>query len=184
VYDRVSTTGECEVWKAHHFNSGEAPSLGFRFGVVGHLGMVPRHVTWTNYRATGKSADEARMLYQQMKDLENAGAYAAKLECVPHDLATFLSSQTTMLMMSLSSGSGCDTQFLFFDDILGDFDVRIPRHAKSYRNFVEEIRRLQKERIAAFGEYNADVKEGRFLENCNLVEMDGTVSDGLVKSLK
>src|SRR5436190_16839081 len=31
--------------------------------VVGHLGMVPRHVTWTNSRAIGKAAAEARELY-------------------------------------------------------------------------------------------------------------------------
>lgn len=143
-----------------------------RIPVVGHLGMIPRHVTWTNYRAIGKTADEAKKLYQQMKDLENAGAYAAELECVPHNLATFLSSQTKLLLMSLGSGSGCDTQFLFSDDILGDYDERLPRHAKAYRNFLEENRRLQKERIAAFGEYIADVKEGRFPERSNLIEMD------------
>ncbi len=152
--------------------------------VVGHLGMVPRHVTWTNYRAIGKTADEARLLYDKMKDLENAGAYAAELECVPHNLATFLCSETTMLMMSLGSGSGCDTQFLFSDDILGDYDERLPRHAKAYRNFFEENKRLQKERIDAFGEYVADVKEGRFPEKGNLVEMDATVLDGLIQSLK
>ena len=91
-----------------------------RLPVVGHLGMIPRHVTWTNYRAIGKTAEEAKALYQSMKDLENAGAYAAEIECVPHNLASFLCSQTRMLLMSLGSGSGCDTQFLFSDDILGD----------------------------------------------------------------
>ena len=60
--------------------------------VVGHLGMVPRHVTWTGYRAIGKTEDEARQLHQRMKALENAGAYAAELECVPHNLARFLCS--------------------------------------------------------------------------------------------
>ena len=73
--------------------------------------MVPRHVPWTNYRAIGKTAAEARMLCQHMKDLDNAGAYAAELEVVPHNLATFLSSRTRMILISLGSGSGCDTQF-------------------------------------------------------------------------
>src|SRR6476619_1412276 len=41
--------------------------------VVGHVGMVPRHATWTNVRAIGKTVDEARKLYDQMKALENAG---------------------------------------------------------------------------------------------------------------
>src|SRR5437899_9783124 len=65
-----------------------------RIPVVGHLGMVPRHVTWTGYRAIGRSVGEAKQLYQAMKDLENAGAYAADLDLVPHNLAGFLCSQT------------------------------------------------------------------------------------------
>lgn len=150
-----------------------------RIPVVGHLGMVPRHVTWTNYRAIGKSLDEARALHQSMNDLENAGAYAAELECVPHQLASFLSSRTRMIMMSLGSGSGCDTQFLFSDDILGDYEERLPRHARSYRNFAEEHRRLQRERIAAFGEYVEDVRNGAFPEAGNLVD----APDGLVDQL-
>lgn len=140
--------------------------------VVGHLGMVPRHVTWTGYRAIGRTVDEALLLHRKMKELESAGAYAAELEVVPHNLARFLCSQTSMILMSLGSGSGCDTQFLFSDDILGDYDERLPRHAKAYRNFAEEHRRLQQERISAFREYIADVQDGRFPERSNLVEME------------
>jgi 3-methyl-2-oxobutanoate hydroxymethyltransferase len=143
-----------------------------RIPVVGHLGMVPRHVTWTGYRAIGKTVDEACDLYRRLKDLESAGAYAAELEVVPHNLATFLCTQTRMILMSLGSGTGCDTQFHFSDDILGDYDERPPRHAKAYRDFAEEYRRLQRERVAAFSEYVADVKEGRFPARCHLVEME------------
>lgn len=155
-----------------------------RIPVVGHLGMVPRHVTWTNYRAIGKSEEEARQLYQQMKTLESAGAYAAELECVPHKLASFLCSQTKMLLMSLGSGDGCDTQFLFSDDILGDYEERPPRHAKAYRNFLEEHRRLQRERIAAFTEYITDVKAGRFPERSHLVEIEEQVLQKVISSVE
>ncbi|GDY20040.1 3-methyl-2-oxobutanoate hydroxymethyltransferase [Verrucomicrobiota bacterium] len=151
--------------------------------VVGHLGLVPRHVTWTGYRAIGRTVAEAKELHRRMKELENAGAYAAELEVVPHNLARFLSSQTRMLLMSLGSGSGCDTQFLFSDDILGDYDERPPRHAKAYRNFAAEHRRLQQERLAAFREYIADVREGRFPERCHLVEMEAPLLDEVVRAL-
>lgn len=140
--------------------------------VVGHLGLVPRHVTWTNYRAIGKTAVEARKLYDKMKELENAGAYAAELEVVPHRMARFLCSRTRLILMSLGSGSGCDTQFLFSDDILGEYEERPPRHAKVYRNFLEEYRRLQDERVAAFREYVADVHSGEFPGPEHLIEMD------------
>jgi 3-methyl-2-oxobutanoate hydroxymethyltransferase len=139
--------------------------------VVGHLGMVPRHATWTNFRAIGKTATEARELYAQMKRLEDAGAYAAELELVPHNLATYLCKNTSMILMSLGSGSGCDTQFLFSDDILGDYDERIPRHAKAYRNFLAEFRRLQEERIAAFKEYVTDIETGQFPQRSHLIQM-------------
>ena len=150
-----------------------------RIPVVGHLGMVPRHVTWTNYRAIGKTVDEAKKLYDEMKALESAGAYAAELEVVPHQLATFLSKETSMILMSLGSGTGCDTQFLFSCDILGDYDERIPRHAKAYRNFKAEMDRLQQERIAAFKEYIAEVQSGAFPAPENLIEE----KDDLVKKL-
>ena len=151
--------------------------------VVGHLGLVPRHVTWTGYRALGRTVEEARKLHQQMKELERAGAYAAELEVVPHNLARFLCSQTTMLLMSLGSGSGCDTQFLFSDDILGDYEERPPRHAKAYRNFAAEYQRLQQERIAAFREYIADVQNGQFPERRHLVEMEAPLLEDVIRSL-
>lgn len=140
--------------------------------VVGHIGMVPRHATWTNVRAIGKTAAEAKQLYDQMKRLENAGAYAAELELVPHQLAAYLCRKTSLILMSLGSGPGCDTQFLFSDDILGDYEERIPRHAKAYRNFLREYQRLQEERIAAFRAYAADVKSGQFPQASNLIKMD------------
>ena len=151
--------------------------------VVDHLGLVPRHVTWTGYRAIGRTVPEALQLHRRMKELENAGAYAAELEVVPHNLARFLCSQTRMILMSLGSGSGCDTQFLFSDDILGDYDERPPRHAKAYRDFAAEHRRLQQERIGAFREYIDDVREGRFPERCHLVEMEEPLIDELIRSI-
>ena len=89
-----------------------------------------------------------------------------------------------MILMSLGSGDGCDTQFLFSDDILGDYDERLPRHAKAYRNFAAEHRRLQQERIAAFREYIADVKEGRFPERGHLVEMDEEVLRKVIATIE
>jgi 3-methyl-2-oxobutanoate hydroxymethyltransferase len=152
--------------------------------VVGHLGMVPRHATWTNVRPIGKTAAEARHLYEQMKRLESAGAYAAELELVPHNLASYLCKHTSLFLMSLGSGNGCDSQFLFSDDILQDYDERIPRHAKAYRNFLREYKRLQDERIAAFKEYAEDVKSGRFPDASRLVAMDEAVLNEAVAAIE
>ena len=129
------------------------------------------------------TATEATQLYEQMKRLENAGAYAAELELVPHKLASYLCKKTSLFLMSLGSGSGCDSQFLFSDDILADYDERIPRHAKAYRNFLKEYQRLQQDRIAAFQEYAADVKDGRFPALDNLVTMDETALKAAIEAI-
>ncbi len=155
-----------------------------RIPVVGHLGMVPRHATWTNIRPIGKTTAEAKQLYDQLKRLENAGAYAAELELVPHQLASYFCKKTSMILMSLGSGNGCDTQFLFSDDILQDYAERIPRHAKAYRNFRQEYKRLQEERIAAFAEYADDVRSGRFPDASHLVAMDETAFKEAVEAIE
>jgi 3-methyl-2-oxobutanoate hydroxymethyltransferase len=74
-------------------------------------------------------------------------------------------------ILSLGSGSGCDVQYLFACDILGTTAGHIPRHAKSYRNFLQEYERLQQERIEAFQEFYNDVREGTFPEKKNVVEI-------------
>lgn len=152
--------------------------------VVGHLGLVPRHVTWTGYRAIGKKPEEAKKLFQKMKELESAGAWAAELEVVPAKLAAYLAKNTKLILMSLGSGDGCDTQFLFSCDILGDYDERIPRHAKQYRNFLAENKRMQQERVAAFSEYVADVQQGNFPTKAHSIGLSDEKFDAIVKAIE
>ena len=67
-------------------------------------------------------------------------------------------------------------------DALASTEVN-PQHAKAYRNFAEEYRRLQRERIAAFSEYIADVQQGRFPERRHLVEMDDVTLQSVIAEL-
>ncbi len=73
-------------------------------------------------------------------------------------------------MISMGSGSGCDAQYLFTCDVLGETVGRIPRHAKVYRNFATERERLQNERIAAFMEFRRDVQTGALPEDAQVVQ--------------
>lgn len=140
--------------------------------VICHLGLVPPKATWTGgYRAVGKTVKQAATLWQQLKDFENAGAFAAELEVIPANLAAEFTKRTSMMTISLGSGDGCDAQYLFSADILGENRGHIPRHAKVYRNFAAERDRLQVERIAAYGEYIADVKGSVFPEKTHTVRM-------------
>ena len=131
--------------------------------VVSHLGLIPRKSTWTGgFVAVGKTADSAMKVYEDAKELEDAGAFAAELEVVPDRVAAEISKRTSLMLMSMGSGPGADGQFLFSEDVLGYTRGHRPRHAKVYRDFQAEYDRLQKERIAAFKEYAADVETGAF----------------------
>ena len=138
--------------------------------VCGHTGLIPSKATWTGgFRAVGKTAESAIDIWKSVKALEEAGAFAAEIEVVPSDVATAISRRTSLLMISMGAGAGCDAQYLFADDVLGQNPGYVPRHAKVYRNFAAERERLQAERVAAFQEFRNDVVTGSYPERRHLV---------------
>lgn len=140
--------------------------------VCGHVGLIPSKATWTGgFRAVGKTAKSALEVWRQTKALEEAGAFAAEIEVVPAEVATEISQRTSLLMLSMGAGSGCDAQYLFAEDVLGQNRGHYPRHAKVYRNFAAEFDRLQQERIAAFREYAEDARSGAYPQKAHLVGM-------------
>ena len=140
--------------------------------VQGHIGLVPRKSTWTGgIRAVGKTLDEAKALFQNLKDLENAGAWAVECEVIPSRLMRELSSRTSLVTISIGSGNGCDVQFLFADDILGASKGPFPRHSKQYCNLFKEAQRIQKIRVNAFKDFIDEVNTNIFPSNKFEVEV-------------
>lgn len=140
--------------------------------VCGHVGLIPSKATWTGgFRAVGKTAESALEIFRHVKALEEAGAFAAEIEVVPGEIATAISARTGLVMLSMGAGTGCDAQYLFAEDVLGQNRGHYPRHAKVYRNFAAEYDRLQLERIAAFREYADDVRSGAYPEKSHLVDI-------------
>jgi 3-methyl-2-oxobutanoate hydroxymethyltransferase len=152
--------------------------------VCGHTGLIPDRRTWTGgFKAVGRTTESALMVYRQVKDLERAGAFCAEIEVVPARVATEICQRTSMLLLSMGSGAGCDAQYLFADDVLGNNTWHYPRHAKVYRDFRSEYARLQAERIAAFKEYVADVSSGAFPQAHNTVQIDDEEFDGFLAGI-
>ena len=140
--------------------------------VQGHIGLVPRKSTWTGgIRAVGKTLDEAKALFQNLKDLESAGAWAVECEVIPSRLMRELSSRTSLVTISIGSGNGCDVQFLFADDILGASEGPFPRHSKQYCNLFKEAQRIQKIRVNAFKDFIDEVNTNIFPSNKFEVEV-------------
>ena len=130
---------------------------------IGHVGLIPGKATWIGgLRAIGKTADEAIGVLKHTLDLQDAGVIGVELEVVPPKVAKVITEKVEIITMSMGSGSECDAQFLFSNDVLGWNEGHIPRHARVYRNFKKEYARLQEERVAAFKEFHEDTKNKNF----------------------
>jgi 3-methyl-2-oxobutanoate hydroxymethyltransferase len=113
-------------------------------------------------QAVGRTAEQAAQVYRDSKAFESAGAFAIEVEVVPAQVAAEISKRLSILTISLGSGTGCDINYLFSADLLGENRGHMPRHAKAYHNFTVERDRLQQERIAAYREYIDDIENSHF----------------------
>ena len=153
--------------------------------VCGHVGLIPPKRTWTGgFKAVGKTLDTALLVWRQTKALEEAGAFSAEIEVVPADVASAISKRTSMFMISMGAGAGCDAQYLFSTDVLGTNRGHVPRHSKVYRNLAAEYDRLQQERIAAFSELARDIKSGAYPERRHLVDIPKGELDQFLRALE
>ena len=84
--------------------------------VCGHVGLIPPKTTWTGgFKAVGKTLETALLVWRQVKALEEAGAFSAEIEVVPAEVASAISKRTSLFMISMGAGAGCDAQYLFAD---------------------------------------------------------------------
>lgn len=148
--------------------------------IVAHVGLIPSYITWTGFRAVGKTAVEAEAVWKHVKHLEKIGCFGAELEVVPDRIGAWISMHTTMIMLGMGAGPGADAQYLFSEDVLGCTSGHKPRHAKTYRNFAAEYERLQKERIAAYREFIADVNCGDYPASEHVVPINDAEFDAFL----
>ena len=123
--------------------------------VVAHAGLLPQKVeAMGGYRVQGKTEEAARQLLEDAHALEDAGAFALVLECIPAALAEKISGELTIPTIGIGAGIGCNGQVQVIHDILG-LSCYLPKHAKCYADAGSMIRK-------ALGDYVAEVKAGSF----------------------
>ena len=147
-----------------------------------HVGLIPSKTTWIGgYRAIGKTANEALGVLQHTLELQDAGVIGVELEVVPPKVAELITKKVEILTLSMGSGSGCDGQYLFGNDVLGYTKGHIPRHARIYKDFKKEYKRLQKERVLAFKEFHNDTINKKFNDPNITVSIDDREYDKFLK---
>lgn len=124
--------------------------------VCAHLGLTPQSINaFGGFKVQGKTEAAAKKLIEDAKAVEEAGAFAVVLECVPVALAELVTKKVSIPTIGIGAGNVCDGQVLVYQDMLGMFSDFTPKFVKRFA----DIGCIMKE---AFQAYDAEVKAGSF----------------------
>jgi 3-methyl-2-oxobutanoate hydroxymethyltransferase len=125
--------------------------------VMGHIGLTPQSATMLGgFKAQGRTAAKARLLFSDAQALERAGCFSLVLEAVPAPVAARITEAVSIPTIGIGAGVGCDGQVLVYHDLLG-YQEGGPRFVKQYAKLGPEIQ-------AALERYADDVRTGAFPE--------------------
>ena len=126
--------------------------------VVAHIGLTPQSFNALGgYKVQGKSLEQAQKLLADAKAVEEAGAFAITLECVPEALAKLITEQSNALTIGIGAGKYCDGQVLVYQDMLGFRDGFTPKFVKKYAD-------LHSVMLEAFKQYKEECEQRTFPE--------------------
>lgn len=141
--------------------------------VMGHLGLTPQAVHQLGgYKVQGKDLASARKIVEDAKRLEETGAFAIVLECVPEALARLVTETVSVPTIGIGAGAACDGQVLVFHDLVGFASDLKPKFVKQYADIGRDIR-------AAVARYAEEVRARRFPGP----EHTFSMADGVVERL-
>lgn len=124
--------------------------------IVAHIGLTPQSVHQLGgYKVQGKTPEAAQKLLDDALALEEAGAFALVMECVPKQLAALISKKLSIPTIGIGAGAGCDGQVLVYHDILSYGSDRVPKFVKKYADAGSLIRE-------AIAQYAEEVRSGAF----------------------
>lgn len=139
--------------------------------VMAHIGLTPQSVhAFGGFKVQGKTEETARKLIEDAKAVEQAGAFAVVLECVPESLAKLVTEQLSIPTIGIGAGCYCDGQVLVYQDMLGMYSDFTPKFVKKFGNAGEMMR-------SAFEEYIKEVKTGQFPAKEHCFAMDESLID-------
>ena len=121
--------------------------------VCAHIGLTPQSVNaFGGFKVQGRGDEAAKKLIEDAHAVEEAGAFAVVLECVPAELATQISKELSIPTIGIGAGNGCDGQVLVYQDMLGMFSDYVPKFVKQFANVGEVMKDAVKKYIAEVGD--------------------------------
>ena len=141
--------------------------------VCAHIGMTPQSVNaFGGFKVQAKTESAARLLIEEALAVEEAGAFAVVMECVPAKLAAMVTEKLSIPTIGIGAGAGCDGQVLVYADMLGMFSDFVPKFVKQYANVGDTMKQ-------AIRTYIDEVGSGAFPADEHTFKIDDDVIDKL-----
>lgn len=143
--------------------------------VVAHIGMTPQSVNaFGGFKVQGKGEENAKRVLEDALAVQEAGAFAVTLECVPPKLSALITKKLDIITIGIGATNECDGQVLVYQDMLGMFSDMRPKFVKVFADTGNVMK-------TAFTKYIEEVKNGVFPAPEHTFKIDDQVIEELNK---
>lgn len=141
--------------------------------VVAHLGLTPQSIiALGGHKIQGRNEEAAKKLIEDSIAVQEAGAFALVLECVPAKLAALITKKLSIPTIGIGAGNECDGQVLVYQDMLGMFSDYVPKFVKQFANVGDIMKQ-------AFKDYINEVSDQTFPDASRSYTIDDDVLERL-----
>lgn len=132
--------------------------------VIAHIGLTPQsYFRMGGHRVQGRTngfeAGSRERLLEDAHAVEQAGASAVVVECIPMDLAEEITAKLSIPTIGIGAGVHCDGQVLVMHDLLGLSERRLA--------FVKRFAELRDDVVAATSAYVDEVRAGAYPDDAH-----------------
>lgn len=124
--------------------------------VMGHIGLTPQTASSVGgFKVQGGTPESAMQLIKDAQALEEAGAFAIVLECVPVGVGKAVSEAVKVPILGIGAGPHVDCQVLVTQDLLGMYGDFKPKFVKQFANIREQM-------VAGLNKFHEESLSGEF----------------------
>lgn len=124
--------------------------------VMGHIGLTPQTASSVGgFKVQGGTPESALQLIKDAQALEEAGAFAIVLECVPVGVGKAVSDAVKVPILGIGAGPHVDCQVLVTQDLLGMYGDFKPKFVKQFANIREQM-------VAGLNKFHEESLSGEF----------------------
>mmetsp|Transcript_12151 Transcript_12151/g.20303 ORF Transcript_12151/g.20303 Transcript_12151/m.20303 type:complete len:269 (+) Transcript_12151:366-1172(+) len=129
--------------------------------VMGHVGLTPQGIgVLGGFRAQGRTAVKAKQIVEDALALQEAGAFAVVVECVPSAVGKAVTDALQVPVIGIGAGPGTSGQVLVYHDLLGL--MHHPHHEKHVPSFCKHYATVGENMHNALVNYRNEVHQQQF----------------------